>query len=120
MKQLSKTGIISLSLSMASAAFAAVPKASKAELDTGKAAYLSNNCAACHGEKGDGQGPAGASLNPKPRNFLKDTFKKGDSFENIFETISKGLPGTTMMAYGHLPEATRKALAHYILSLRKK
>ena len=26
-------------------------------------------CVACHGEKGDGNGPAGAALNPKPGNF---------------------------------------------------
>ena len=26
-------------------------------------------CVACHGEKGDGNGPAGAALTPKPTNF---------------------------------------------------
>ncbi|MCZ7582047.1 MAG: c-type cytochrome [Deltaproteobacteria bacterium] len=34
----------------------------------GKAVYL-QYCAACHGESGKGDGPAGAALNPKPRNF---------------------------------------------------
>ena len=34
----------------------------------GKEIYAAK-CVACHGEKGDGKGPAGASLNPKPGDF---------------------------------------------------
>jgi mono/diheme cytochrome c family protein len=34
----------------------------------GKEIYTAK-CAACHGEKGDGKGPAGAALNPKPGDF---------------------------------------------------
>ena len=28
-----------------------------------------SRCATCHGEAGKGDGPAGAALNPKPRNY---------------------------------------------------
>jgi len=30
---------------------------------------FNTNCKSCHGEKGLGDGPAGAKLNPQPRNF---------------------------------------------------
>ena len=31
-------------------------------------------CAACHGEKGKGDGPAAAALTPKPRNYTDTAF----------------------------------------------
>lgn len=43
-------------------------KATKASIQKGKEIY-EKKCALCHGEKGDGRGPAGAGLNPKPTNF---------------------------------------------------
>ena len=36
-------------------------------LKEGKVLYLSN-CSPCHGRKGDGEGPANASLSPNPAN----------------------------------------------------
>jgi mono/diheme cytochrome c family protein len=40
----------------------------QAALDQGAKVY-SDNCAACHGEQGQGDGPAGASLSPLPGNL---------------------------------------------------
>ena len=94
-------------------------QASAAVLDKGKALF-NLNCAACHGEKGDGMGPAGAVMNPKPRNFAKDAFKQGDKFEDVVKSITTGVPGTAMVAYGHLSEDDRKAMAHWVLSLKAK
>ena len=88
-------------------------------LALGKTSFTTN-CVSCHGEKGDGNGPAGQYLNPKPRNYAKDKFKKGDKVEQIFDTVSKGIPGTSMVAYGHLPEQERWALAYYVKSLQGK
>src|SRR5262245_34339429 len=34
-----------------------------------------NHCAACHGEKGDGNGPAARFLYPKPRDFTEGKFR---------------------------------------------
>lgn len=102
-----------------SSAFAeAVRKSSPELLKKGEAAYKTN-CVTCHGEKGDGNGPAGAMMNPKPRNFAKDAFKKGDKPEQIFESISKGLEGTAMASFSYLPEEDRWGLAYYVLKLRK-
>jgi mono/diheme cytochrome c family protein len=101
-------------------AFAAgcASKANPALLNNGQKLYAVN-CVACHGEKGDGNGTAGAMLNPKPRNFVVDKFKKGDKAEQVYKTLAEGLPGTAMAAYGYLPEADRCALAHYVLAFRK-
>jgi len=96
----------------------AARKSSPELLKKGEAAYKTN-CLICHGEKGDGNGPAGAMMNPKPRSFAKDAFKKGDKPEQIFETISKGLEGTAMASFSYLPEEDRWGLAYYVLKLKK-
>ena len=43
-------------------------KATKASIQRGKEIY-EKKCTLCHGDKGDGKGPASAGLNPKPTNF---------------------------------------------------
>lgn len=47
-------------------------------------------CFTCHGEKGDGNGPAGAALNPKPANFTdaKRAAEVDDLY--IYEMIKEG------------------------------
>jgi mono/diheme cytochrome c family protein len=40
----------------------------KASIDKGKEVY-EKKCASCHGDKGDGKGPASTGLSPKPTNF---------------------------------------------------
>lgn len=85
----------------------------------GKVAYT-NTCAVCHGEKGDGNGVAGASLNPKPRDLrVKDLkvgthYKNGGKPEQLFKTVSEGLPGTAMVSFGALSEEDRWAMVYYI------
>ena len=99
--------------------FAGPPKATPELLEKGKAAY-STNCLTCHGEKGDGNGPAGAMMNPKPRDFAVGKFKKGNKPDQVFKTITNGLAGTSMAGFGHLSEEERWALAHYVLSFKTK
>jgi mono/diheme cytochrome c family protein len=98
---------------------AAAPKATPELLEKGKASYTTN-CATCHGDKGDGNGVAGAMMNPKPRNFATDKFKKGDKPEQVFKTITDGLAGTSMVGFKHLSDDERWALTHYVLSFRQK
>lgn len=107
-----------LAIRMSSFAFAAPPKLTPALLEKGKASYTTN-CMTCHGEKGDGNGVAGAMMNPKPRNFMADKFKKGDKPDSVFKTISSGLPNTSMVGFGHLSDEERWALTYYVLDLRK-
>ena len=67
----------------------------------GKPVYESN-CSACHGMKGEGDGPAGAALNPKPRNYAKDGFKYGSSLEEVKTTIRDGIEETAMASYAEV------------------
>src|SRR2546428_30442 len=60
---------------------------------------FTNTCAACHGAKGMGDGPAGMALNPRPRNFTKDKFKQGSTAAALAKTIENGVPGTPMVAW---------------------
>ncbi|MBX7115825.1 MAG: cytochrome c [Myxococcaceae bacterium] len=99
-------------------AFAAPPASTPALLAKGKASY-GTNCVPCHGEQGHGDGPAAVALNPKPRDYTKDTLKNGDKVEDIFKTLTEGLKGTTMVSFAHLPEEERWALAYHVTELRK-
>ena len=86
----------------------------------GKTVYL-NNCTACHGSLGDGRGPAAVAIaNPKPRNFLQEPLKYGDSKDEIFKTITNGVPNTAMPPWAALSEDERKAVASYIFDLVEK
>lgn len=93
------------------------PKKTPELLKQGKASYEAN-CAACHGDTGKGDGPAGAALEPKPRDLVKGAFKKGIQPAQVFQTISKGIDGTTMAPFDYLPEAERWAVTYYTLELR--
>jgi mono/diheme cytochrome c family protein len=88
-------------------------------LELGKQSYALN-CAACHGEKGDGKGPVAFAIKPPPRNFVSEPFKAGDTVPQIYTTLTNGLPNTKMVAYKHLPEEQRWALAYVVRAFRIK
>lgn len=100
----------------------APPKSSPELIAKGKAAYTMT-CVACHGEKGDGKGPAGVALNPPPRDLTVKNekvgahYKKGGTAAQLFESISTGLPGTAMAGFAAaIPEETRWGVVYYIQS----
>jgi mono/diheme cytochrome c family protein len=113
-----KTSLLAAAV-LSTAAVAAPPAKDQALLDKGKASFTAN-CAACHGEKGDGTGPAAVALNPKPRNYATESFKQGDKLEDVFKSISEGVKGTQMVAFNYLPEVDRWALAYWVLELKGK
>ena len=82
----------------------------------GKQVYK-NNCAVCHGSDGLGDGPAGKALVPPPRNFKEGKWTVGGDRVSLFTTISKGIEGTSMAAFGHLPKIDRWAVVHFIRSI---
>jgi mono/diheme cytochrome c family protein len=96
----------------------AVPPSTPELIQKGKAAYAVN-CIVCHGGSGDGNGMAGAAMNPKPRDFIAGKYKKGSTPENIFNTITHGLDGTAMAGFPSLSETDRWGLTYYILTFKK-
>lgn len=81
------------------------------------------NCAVCHGDGGMGDGPAGKSLQPPPRNLVEGKWKAGGDSISLFNTIKNGLQvdgkPTAMAPFGHLPVKDRWALVQYIHSITK-
>ena len=61
------------------------------------AELFQTNCATCHGQEGHGDGPAGQSLEPRPKNLAEIQSKAGDDF--LFWRIHDGVPGTSMVAW---------------------
>ncbi len=76
------------------------------------------NCVQCHGMLGLGNGPAAATLNPRPRNFTgPEGWTNGYDLPSIFKTLSEGVKGTGMASFDYLSKADRMALAHYVQAL---
>jgi len=107
---------------LALAALLALPALAAAEpgnAGNGKATY-EKRCAGCHGEKGDGKGPAAELLVPAPRDFTKGLFKirttanKVPSDQDLFDVITHGMPGTSMPPWQVLAETERWNLVAYI------
>ncbi len=76
------------------------------------------NCVQCHGDSGHGDGPASATMSPRPRNFTSaDGWTNGYNLPAIFKTLSGGVPGTSMAPFDYLSKRDRMELAHYVQSL---
>ena len=75
----------------------------------------SENCAACHGENGMGNGPMARDLTPAPTNFLDVDRYRQRTLYGLYSTISNGVNGTAMEANTEkLNENERWALAFYV------
>ena len=76
-----------------------------------------DNCAACHGELGDGTGPDAAGLSVLATDFTDQELMAGISGEQLYQVISEGA-GADMPAFGgQLSEEERWILAAYLRSL---
>lgn len=84
----------------------------------GKDLFL-QHCAACHGEDGDGNGPAGATLSPPPANLAHALQTDLVSDEYLMWTIREGGRNvhTGMPSFestGQINEAEAKAIVRYL------
>jgi mono/diheme cytochrome c family protein len=92
-------------------------------LQAGQTVY-DQHCAACHGVKGDGTGSASVWLFPRPRNFSAGLFKikstPGTSLptdDDLFNTVTRGMPGSSMPSFAYLSENERRDAVQYVKSL---
>ena len=89
------------------------------DANAGKAVY-ELKCLLCHGEKGDGKGPAAELVLPKPRDFtsgiykIRTTANKTPTDQDIFRIVTEGMPGTSMPGWAVLPEKDRWNVVAYI------
>ena len=91
-------------------------KGDAASVDAGKKTFQ-QMCAICHGNKGKGDGVAGAALNPRPTDFSKSTFQE-QTDGAIFWKMTEGR--APMAAYKDiLKEDQRWELVNYIRTLKK-
>ena len=73
------------------------------------------NCLSCHGAKGLGDGPAGLTMNPKPRNFLDaENWTNGRTFSGMYKTLEEGILKNGMAAYEIIPPEDRIAMIQYV------
>lgn len=86
----------------------------------GKEVY-EHYCVGCHGQTGEGDGPASLRLITKPRNFTKGIYKfrSTDSSSlplesDLHRTISRGLSRVSMPAFPLMPEPDKVAVIQYI------
>jgi len=127
--KINRTRIALAALGIGSLVLATAFAAQAGDLENGKLAYTTN-CLACHGELGDGRGPAGVVLQPPPRDFSSGAF--------LFDADGDGVTGTDAdllavvkngaMTYGgspvmtpwaHLPEKDLRDVVAYIRTLQK-
>lgn len=58
---------------------------------------FTTNCESCHGPQGHGDGPAGAALDPQPKNLPDLAAQVGDDY--LFWRVATGKEGTSMVAW---------------------
>ena len=111
-------GVLAAVVASASLAMAQAPAHVDA-VDAGR--LFGDACAPCHGNLGDGSGAPRLGT-PQPRDFTAGVFKFRSTptgslptDEDLFRTISRGVPGTWMPAWEEmLTPAQRWALVAYI------
>ena len=82
-------------------------------------------CAGCHGDTGAGDGPAAATMLPRPRDFTRAVYKirttaSGEipTDADLLHVIDEGMPGTAMPGWkSRLSEEERRAVVAYLESL---
>lgn len=92
------------------------------------AAIYSSQCSGCHGLTGDGQGTLALNWLPRPRDFVRGSFRyrstptgSPPTDADLFRTVSKGLPGSGMPAFeAILSKQERRDVVAYIKQFSKR
>ncbi len=84
------------------------------------------HCAVCHGSDGAGDGPAASLLFPPARDFTRGQFRLVSTTSgaptdaDLKATLSRGIPGSAMPAWGWMPERSLDDLTLYVRELARK
>lgn len=96
-------------------AAAKTPWVSSPEIIEAGAKLFKQNCAMCHGAKGDLVGGT-----PNARNLVEGQWKMGAGLIAHFKVLQNGLPGTPMVSFkAQLKTHERWALVNFIESITK-
>ena len=91
-----------------------IPKDLIGDVILGKRFY-EEQCATCHGKKGDGKGPRADFIFPKPRDFFHPYSQQKFNRPHLFEVIAKGIRGSEMSAWDKvLTDQELANLAEYV------
>jgi mono/diheme cytochrome c family protein len=97
----------------------AVPEAQLASNEArakGRELFL-ENCAICHGVRGDGHGRRSTGFTTPPRNFTDPVWRRATTPRHVFFAIREGLHGTPMPAWPSFSDTEAWDLVAYVLSL---
>lgn len=84
--------------------------------DPSPAEVFSKQCAACHGAKGKGDGPAAVAFNPRPADFTNPELFRARTDADLAKSITEGVRG--MPPFGaQLAPAMIPELVRYVRSL---
>jgi DMSO reductase family type II enzyme heme b subunit len=82
------------------------------------------HCMVCHGENGEGDGPAARYLYPKPRVLTDGLFKvrstpsgEPPTDNDIYDIIKNGMPGSSMPSLNELSKEEMEAIVEYVKEL---
>jgi high-affinity iron transporter len=102
---------------LAAALFAAypVPLAPTHTPDFAHGAQLfQQNCVACHGTTGNGDGPAAKALATPPIAFTSQDRARERSVFSLYQIVTQGVDGTPMPSFASLSDDDRWSLALYV------
>lgn len=92
----------------------------------GKAVF-EQRCVGCHGNEGDGNGPAATFLFPRPRDFTLGVFKFRSTPSgslptdgDLFRTVTRGVRWTAMPTWHELPEKDRLAVVQHLKTFSRR
>ena len=86
------------------------------DLAEGSKLYTAH-CATCHGPTGAGDGPQAKDLEPAPRNFHDTEAMDVRSPFGLYNTISLGVEGTSMLPFSGFTDAERWDLAFHVAAV---
>jgi cytochrome c5 len=77
---------------------------------------VKERCELCHGASGKGDGPGGAALNPKPRDWTEHGYMEARTDEELYEVIYNGKG--SMPAWGKTGILTEAEIRSAIMKVR--